>query len=321
MSSPARPRVFVSAPLLGDGVARLTAVADVVVGETGVGVAKMPDREFDAIVALLTDRIDRAFLAETPRVRLVANVAVGVDHVDLDACRERGVRVTHTPDVLTDATADLTFALILAAARRVAEGDRMVRRGEFPAWTLGTMLGSAVHHRTLGLVGLGRIGRAVARRARGFSMPILYHQRHRADAALEQELGATWAPLDELCARADVVSLHCPLTPETRGLFDGARFARMKPGSIFVNTARGGCVDEAALARALRDGPLGAAGLDVFRDEPHVEPSLRDAPNAVLTPHVGSAERATRTAMADVAVANVLAWIAGQPLPTPFPGH
>ncbi len=319
----ARPRVFVSAPLLGDGVARLEAVADVTVGETGVGVSALGADELarvDALVALLTDRIDEDLLARAPRLRLVANVAVGVDHVDLDACRAHGVRVTHTPDVLTDATADLTFALILAAARRVCEGDRLVHEGAFPRWTLGTMLGAAVHHRTLGLVGMGRIGQAVARRARGFAMHVLYHQRSALPAEREAELGATRVELDELLERSDVVSLHCPLTAETRRLFDAARFAKMKPGAIFVNTARGGCVDERALADALASGRVGAAGLDVFADEPRVDPALLRAPTAVLTPHVGSAESATREAMASLAVANVLAWISGAPLPTPYPG-
>ncbi len=312
-----RRRVFVSAPLLGDGVARLEARCDVVVGRTSVGVAELPTGPFDAIVSMLTDRIDDALLARLPGLALVANVAVGVDNVDLAACRARGVAVTNTPDVLTDATADLAFALLLAAARRVAEGDRLLRAGTFPPWTLETMLGTTVHHRTIGIVGFGRIGRAVARRARGFEMNVLYTQRHRAPAAVEADLGATHVSLDELTARSDFVTLHCPLTPETRGLFGEARFAAMKPGAIFVNTARGGCVDEAALARALARGHLGGAGLDVFAAEPAVDPALLAEPRVVLTPHVGSAELATRTAMARVAVDNVVAWLSGSPLLTP----
>lgn len=310
-------RVFVSAPLLGDGVARLRGRCEVLVGRPHVGVRELDVASVEAIVALLTDRIDDALLARAPRLALVANVAVGVDNVDLAACRARGVAVTNTPDVLTDATADLAFGLLLAAARRVAEGDRLLRAGTFPRWTLETMLGTAVHHRTIGIVGLGRIGRAVARRARGFEMTVLYTQRSRAPAEVEAELAAERVSLDELTARADFVSLHCPLTEETRGLFGEARFAAMKRGAIFVNTARGGCVDEAALARALASGHLAGAGLDVFAAEPAVDAALLAEPRAVLTPHVGSAELATRTAMADLAVDNVLAWLDGRPLLTP----
>jgi glyoxylate reductase len=267
---------------------------------------------FEAIVSVVTDRIDAALLARAPRLRIVANVAVGYDNIDVEACTARGIVVTNTPGVLTEATADLAFSLLLAAARRVAEGDRLVRRGAFAGWTPTFLLGSRVHGSTLGLVGLGRIGQAMARRARGFGMRVLYAARTRAAADIERALGTRHAPLDELFEQADFVSLHCPLTAETRHVVNAARLARMKPGGVLVNTARGACVDEEALARALRGGPLAAAGLDVFEDEPRVHPDLLALDNVVLAPHIGSADRPTRAAMAALAVDSVLAVLAGQ---------
>jgi glyoxylate reductase len=314
-------RVFVSCPLPGDGVIRLSREHDVVLGaehegvrgETFAGAAG----SLDAIVALLTDRVDAALLARAPRLRVVANVAVGVDNVDLAACRARGVVVTNTPGVLTEATADLAFGLLIDAARRISEGDRLVRRGAFPGWTPSFLVGARVHGATLGVVGLGRIGQAMARRARGFGMHVLYASRAPIAPHLERALGATHVPVDDLFARADFVSLHCPLTPDTRHLVNAGRLARMRPGSVLVNTARGGCVDEAALAEALARGPIGAAGLDVFEDEPRVHPALLALENVVLAPHVGSADRPTREAMARTAAENVLAVLAARPPLTP----
>lgn len=305
--------VFVSGTLPGGGVAALRAAHQVVTAEEGVRSAAFEACRADviAIVALLTDRIDAAFLDRSPALRIVANVAVGVDNVDLAACKARGVVVTNTPDVLTEATADLAFGLLLAAARRIAEGDRLVRAGGFSGWTPTFMLGAPVHGATLGVVGFGRIGRAVVLRARGFGMNVLYTQRTRASA--EAEGAAVHVGLDELVARADFVSIHCPLTPATTHLFDAERLARMKPGSILVNTARGPIVDEAALASALEHGPLAAAGLDVFEHEPAVHPALLARPNAVLAPHIGSADRPTREAMASRAIDNVLEVLAGRP--------
>jgi lactate dehydrogenase-like 2-hydroxyacid dehydrogenase len=218
--------------------------------------------------------------------------------------------------VLTEATADLAFALMLAAARRVGEGDSIVRRGEFPGWTPTTLLGAPVHGASLGIVGLGRIGGAVARRARGFGMHVFYTQRRRLDETLERALGATFLPVDELFRACDFVTIHCPLTPETHHIASRERLASMKPGSTLVNTSRGPCVDEAALADALSNGPLGAAGLDVFEREPTVEPRLLAMPNVVLTPHIGSADRRTREAMAALAADNVIAFAQGKPLLT-----
>jgi len=303
-------RVFVSHRLPGTAVDQLrTAGHDVTVGEAGLTDPAFEPGAVDALVVLLTERVDAALLARCPRLRIVANVAVGVDNVDLAACAARGVVVTHTPGVLTEATADFAFGLVLAAARRIAEGDRMVRGGEWTGWSPRLLLGARVHGATLGVVGLGRIGRAMARRARGFGMQVLYTQRNRLPPEMERALGARHVDLDGLFALADVVSLHCPLTPETRHLVDARRLALMKPGALLVNTARGGCVDEAALAEALARGPLAGAALDVFEDEPRVNASLLARPNVVLTPHVASAELPTREAMAEMAADEVVAYL------------
>jgi glyoxylate reductase len=312
--------VFVSGTLPGEAIVRLRTEHDVVQAEDGIradAFAAVAQR-VEAIVALLTDRIDEALLARCPKLRVVANVAVGVDNVDLAACKARGVVVTNTPDVLTEATADLAIGLLLDAARRITEGDRLVRAGGFTGWTPTFMLGARVHGATLGIVGFGRIGRAVARRARGFGMHVLYTQRSRLAEPLERALGATYvASVDDLLAHADFVSLHCPLTAETRHLFGKERLAKMKAGSILVNTARGPIVDESALAHALDKGPLAAAGLDVYEDEPRVDPALLARPNVVLAPHIGSADAVTRAAMAATAIANAVAVLSGQPPLTP----
>lgn len=308
--------VFVSGTLPGDAVTVLRETFEVVTDDGGIAspaFAACAER-VRGIVALLTDRIDAAVLARTPKLAVVGNVAVGVDNIDLAACSVRGVIVTNTPDVLTEATADLTFALLLAAARRVVEGDRLVRSGGFSGWTPSLMLGTRVHGMKLGIIGFGRIGRAVARRARGFGMHVGYTQRNRAPEPLERVLGATFVPsLDALCATSNAVTIHCPLTNETRHLFSAPRLAKMLPGSVLVNTARGAIVDEGALADALAGGPLAAAGLDVFEDEPHVHPKLLALPNVVLAPHIGSADRTTREAMASLAAANVIRVLGGQP--------
>jgi len=313
-------KVFVTCPLPGDAIERIERACDVVVGEPARGVRSeaftKDAASFEAILALLTDAIDEPLLERCPRVRLVANMAVGVDNVDLRACHARGVVVTNTPGVLTEATADLAFALMLAAARRVVEGDGIVRRGDFPGWTPTTLLGAPVHGATLGIVGLGRIGQAVARRARGFGMHVCYTQRTRLDEKLERALGASFATIDEVFSGCDFVSIHCPLTPETQHIASHARIASMKPGSVLVNTARGPCVDEVALAEALEKGPLAAAGLDVFEREPEVDARLSARTNAVLTPHIGSADRRTRAAMAALAADNVIAFARGEPLLT-----
>jgi glyoxylate reductase len=317
------PSIFVSAPLPGRAVEQLREVADVTVGASGVGVrgGAFLDaaQEFDGILSLLTDTIDDGLLRRAPRVRVVANMAVGFDNVDVDACRARGVVVTNTPGVLTEATADFAFGLLLAAARRIAEADRLVRRGEFQGWLPTLLLGAQVHGTTLGLVGFGRIGQAMARRARGFGMHVLYTQRTRLAPALEKALGATYASVDDVFEGSDVVSLHCPLTAETRHIASATRLSRMRRGSILVNTARGPCVDEGALLQALRDGPLGAAALDVFEGERatrvDIAPDLLALPNVVFAPHIASADETTRASMAETAAANLLAFLRGAPPP------
>jgi glyoxylate reductase len=313
-------RVFVSCPLPGDAVERIRSEADVIVGEHGLDVRSPAFAEhaasLDAVLTLLTDVVDDALLARMPKIRLIANMAAGVDNVDLAACKRRNIAVTNTPDVLTDATADFAFALLLAAARRVTEADALLRRNEVPGWTPTSLLGVSVFGSALGIVGFGRIGQAMARRARGFGMHVFYAQRRRLDERVERALGATFADVDTLFRSCDFVSLHCPLTDETRHIVCRERLASMKVGSVLVNTARGACVDEEALAEALEHGPLGAAGIDVFEHEPLVSPRLLALTNVVLTPHIASADRRTREAMARLAADNVIAFIRGAPLVT-----
>jgi glyoxylate reductase len=255
-------------------------------------------------------------LALLPDLRLVANFGVGFDQVDIAACARRGVAVTNTPGVLDDATADLAFALLLAAQRRIVVGDRQIRAGEWQNGWQGAQFGTDVSGSTLGIVGLGRIGKAFARRARGFDMRILYAQRHRLAPDEERELGVEWRELDALLAEADAVTLHVPLSAETTGLLDATRLALLRDGACLVNTARGDVVDEPALVRELVSGRI-RAGLDVFVHEPSVPEQLLALPNVVLTPHVGSATQATREAMTRLAVENVLAVAAGRPPLTP----
>ena len=280
-------------------------------------IAELADAE--ALICLLTDRVDCALFDAAPNLRVVGNVAVGYENVDVGTASERGIVVTNTPDVLTEATADLTFALLLAAARRVAEGDATVRRGDLPAWGLDQPLtGSGVHGKVLGIVGMGRIGTAVARRGRlGFGMRVIYHNRTRSEAA-ERELGAERVEFEKLLEASDYVCVHVPLTGETRHLFDREAFRRMRPTAILVNVARGPVVDEEALVRALEEGDIAGAGIDVYEHEPEVHPSLlRLHQRVVLTPHLGSATHETRHAMAVLAVDNVLTVLRGEPPVTP----
>jgi glyoxylate reductase len=267
------------------------------------------------LITMLSDRIDGSFLdAVGPSLHVVANYAVGFDNVDLDACRQRGIRVTNTPGVLTEATADLAWALILAAARRVAEGDRLVRAGQWQGWAPVQLLGLELNGATLGILGAGRIGSAVARRSTGFRMRVLYTDT-RSNAELERDVGAERVDLDRLLAESDVLSVHIPMTPEARHLIGAAQFQVMKPTAILVNTARGPIVDEAALVVALRAGQIAAAGLDVYEDEPRLTPGLAELPNVVLLPHLGSATTTTRSRMAAMAAENVVAVLAGREPP------
>ncbi|OXM47633.1 D-glycerate dehydrogenase [Amycolatopsis thailandensis] len=273
-------------------------------------------REFvrgaSAIVGMLHDRIDGSVAdAAGSGLKVVANVAVGYDNIDVPALAGRGITVTNTPGVLTDATADLTFGLILAVTRRLGEGERLIRSRTPWSFHLGFLLGSSVRDKTLGIVGLGKIGQAVARRALAFGMRIVYSGRSRAAEDVEKALGAKYVPFEELLAVSDVVSLHCPLTPETRHLIDADALRSMKPGAYLINTTRGPVVHEAALADALEAGEIAGAALDVFEAEPEVEPRLLDRENVVLTPHLGSATVETRTAMAVLAAENVASVLTG----------
>ena len=264
-----------------------------------------------ALICLLTDRVDAEVLDAAKDLRIVANIAVGHNNIDVDVCRARGLIVTNTPDVLTNACADFTWALILGITRRIGEAERQLRRGEWKGWALDHMLGMELRGKRLGLVGVGRIGRAVAERAPAFGMNVVYHTRRPVDMAAE------YLPLDRLLATADVVSLHCPLTPETHHLIDQKALTRMKRTAYLINTARGPVVDEAALAWGLQQRLIAGAALDVYEKEPEVHPDLLGLDNVMLIPHIASATTETRTAMADLAVSNVLAVLNGAPPPTP----
>jgi glyoxylate/hydroxypyruvate/2-ketogluconate reductase len=275
--------------------------------------ARLQDKE--GVLVAGGDRIDEALLQACPRLRAVCNCGVGYNNIDVDACTRRGILATNTPGVLDDTTADLGFTLILSAARRVAEADRYVRSGRWGRWMNDLLLGVDVHHATLGIVGMGRIGRAVARRARGFDMRILYCNRTRAAQEVEHALGATAVGLDELLSSADFVCLTLPYSPAVHHMIGARELALMKPSAVLVNIARGGIVDEDALVAALREHRIGAAGLDVYEGEPAVKPSLLELDNTVLLPHIGSATRATRVAMGLCAAGNLRAALYGETPP------
>ena len=275
----------------------------------------------DAIVSLLTERVDAELLdAAGPQLKVVSNVAVGYDNIDVPACTERGIIATNTPGVLTEATADIAFGLILMATRRLGEGERLIRAGQPWKWGMFFLLGSSLQGKTLGIVGMGGIGIATARRAKAFGMEIVYQSRSEIDPAIADELGARRVELDELLAVSDVVSLHCPYGPNTHHLIGAEQLAAMKDTAYLVNTARGPIIDEAALALALRENQIAGAGLDVFEQEPKVHPWLLELENVALVPHLGSATVETRTAMAVLAASNTLAVLGGEQPPTPING-
>jgi glyoxylate reductase len=270
-------------------------------------------KDKDGLLTILTERVDDELLdAAGPRLKIVANHAVGFDNIDVPACTRRGVLVTNTPDVLTEATADLAWSLILATVRRVAEGDRFLRARTPWIWGPQMMLGHDLYGKTLGIVGCGRIGRAVARRGIGFGMRVVYTDAARLPDAVEDEFHVEWRELQALLSESDVVSVHVPLTPETRHMFSAEAFGAMKPTAVLVNTARGPIVDEAALAEALRTGEIFAAGLDVYEHEPEVPEALLGLENITLLPHLGSATIETRTAMGLLAVENLFAGLGGE---------
>jgi glyoxylate reductase len=309
---------LIARTLLPAGVERLAGKCDITEGGLDVAPDELLElaRGVDAIVADPAVVVDEKLLdAAGPQLRVVANFAVGYDNVDLDACRRRGIAVTNTPDVLTNATAELALALTLAAARRMTEAQADLRGGRWRGWDPGAYLGLELSGATFGIVGLGRIGRRYAELVGGFAGEILYTSRtHEPDA--EVELGVTQAPLEELLRSADVVSLHLPATPETAGLIGAHELSAMKPDAVLVNTSRGPLVDSMALARALREGEIGAAGLDVYEHEPEVPRALLEAPRCVLLPHIGSATTRARDGMARLAADNVLAVLAGEQPPS-----
>ncbi|HEY8869587.1 MAG TPA: D-glycerate dehydrogenase [Candidatus Limnocylindrales bacterium] len=318
-----RPRVFVSRAIPDDGLRPVVEACDARVWEQEV---EPPRDELlraiegcDGVLTLLTERVDDEFLDRAGAgLKVVSNFAVGFDNIDVPACTARGIAVGNTPGVLTDTTADLAFALLMAAARRVAEGDRYVRAGRWLTWGPMLLLGTDVYGSTLGIVGFGRIGQALARRASGFGMTVLYHDVDELPADVTGPLGATYVPLDELFATSDFISLHVNLTPETRHLIDAAALRKMKPSAVLVNTSRGPVVDQAALHAALRDGVIWAAALDVTDPEPMpVDDPLLSLENCLIVPHIASASRVTRGKMAAMAAANLLAGARGERLPTP----
>jgi glyoxylate reductase len=310
--------VLITRRLPAASVARLALHHDV---DLHAGEAPLPVEELherlcgkDAVVVLLPDRMDKdAIDAAGPSLKVIANVAVGYDNLDVSYARARGVVCTNTPGVLTDATADLTWALILGITRRMGEGERLIRSNGWKGWTFDFMLGSGLQGKVLGIVGAGRIGRAVAERGKAFGMSVAVSSRRDP-----QWPGATYLPLERLIPEADVLSLHVPMTPETRHLVDKTALTRMKRSAYLINTTRGPVVDEAALAWALREHLIAGAALDVFEREPEVHPDLLGLENVMMVPHLGSATRETRTAMADLAIDNVLAVLSGQPAVSPI---
>jgi lactate dehydrogenase-like 2-hydroxyacid dehydrogenase len=318
-----KPRVFVSRVIPDEGLARVREATDATIWDDELP----PPRDrllaavegCDGILTLLTDRVDDELLDRAgPQLKVVSNFAVGFDNIDVAACTRRKIPVGNTPGVLTETTADLAWALLMAAARRLPEGDHYVRAGKWKTWGPMLLMGPDVHGATLGIVGFGRIGQAMARRARGFGMRIVYHDLQRVPKAVEAEFDATYMTLEGLLAESDFVSLHTVLSPETKGLINAERLGWMKPTAILVNTSRGPVVDSDALVAALRDGTIAAAALDVTDPEPlPADHPLVGLDNCLVVPHIASASRATRDKMASMAAANLLAGLRGDRLPTP----
>ncbi|HEX3264381.1 MAG TPA: D-glycerate dehydrogenase [Candidatus Limnocylindrales bacterium] len=318
-----KPKVFVSRVIPEEGLARVREATDATVWEDDLP----PPREqllsavegCEGILTLLTDRVDDELLDRAgPQLKVVSNFAVGFDNIDVPACTRRGLPVGNTPGVLTETTADLAWALLMAAARRLVEGDRYVREGKWKTWGPMLLMGPDVHGATIGIVGFGRIGQAVARRAKGFGMRIVYHDLQRVPKQVEAEFDATYMTLEGLLHESDFVSLHTVLSPETKGLLNAERLGWMKPTAVLVNTSRGPVVDSMALVDALRDGTIAAAALDVTDPEPlPADHPLVSLDNCLIVPHIASASRATRGKMASMAAANLLAGLRGERLPTP----
>lgn len=304
-------RIFVTRSLPGDALENIKDRFDVTVYPLDRTITKDELitylKDADALVSMLSDPIDKEVIDAGEKLKVIANYAVGYNNIDVEAATNRGIAVVNTPDVLTEASADLAWALLLAVSRRLIEGDTMTRAGRFRGWAPELLLGVPVYGQTLGIIGAGRIGQAVARRAKGFGMRILYHNRNRLPEQVERDLGMNYASLDELLKESDFVSLHCPLTAETRHLIGPRELKMMKSTAVLINTARGPVVDEHALLDALRKKQIFGAGLDVFEREPLLTPGLADLPNVVLTPHIGSADTRTRLAMVDMILNDITA--------------
>ncbi len=316
-----RPRIFVTQPVADSAIARLRKVARVTVNPDASRIISKKAlvagvRRCDILFSLLHDRVDRQAIAANAHLRAIASQSITPDNIDVAEATRRGIVVTVVPPIVAEATADIAFGLMLMAARRMVEGDRLVHKGRFPGSQSSHLAGTAVYGKTLGLIGGGgRIGRALARRARGFDMRVLYWSPRRKPESLEREAGMSYAPLDSLLAQSDFVSIHSPLTPATRHQVGARELARMKHTAFLINTARGAIVDEAALARALARGQIAGAGLDVFEHEPKVTPALLRLKNVVATPHLGSAVVEVREQMANIVVDNILALLAGKTPP------
>lgn len=313
-----RPRVFVTQPIAESALARLRAVADVEVNPDSSQVLAKDKliaavKRCDILLSLLHDTVDRDVLAANPRLKAVSSMNITQDRIDLAAATELGIPVTNIPAIVTDATADIGFGLLLAVARNIAQGDKLFRAGVYPGSQSNHLAGAAVSGRTLGLVGFGRIGQAMARRGRGFGMTIVYADPRRLPSAEEEKFGASHRGFDDLLREADFVSLHPQLSPDTRHLMSDRQFGLMKPTAFVINTSRGPVIDEAALIRALKEKKIAGAGLDVYEHEPRVAPELIAMPNVVLTPHLGSAVLSLREGMANVVVDNTIALIEGRP--------
>src|SRR5277367_1663078 len=311
----AKPKVLATRPLFPAAQEILNAGCDVEYWTNPERISRdellrrVKDKE--GLVCLLTEKVDTGLLNAAPKLRIAANVAVGFDNIDVAACTKRSVVATNTPGVLDETTADFAWTLMMAVARRIGEGEALARSGNWTGWDLDQLVGTDVWGKTLGIVGFGRIGRAMARRAIGFQMKVVYADAVRAPEAVEKELNATYRGMSDLLAESDYVTLHVPLLSETRGMFDSPRFYKMKPTAYLINTSRGAVIDEAALVHALETGKIAGAALDVFENEPFILPGLK-RPNVVLAPHIASASIETRTKMACMAAENVVAMFKGQ---------
>lgn len=316
-------RIVVTRPVTEEALSLLRPRAELKIGPADPPLPTRDEvremvRDADVVYTLPANPLDAEAIGGAQKLRMIATMGTGFDNIDIAAAKKRGIPVTYAPGILDETTADGAFGLLIAAARRFGEAERVLRAGEWKGWGPGQFLGQDVHHATLGIVGMGRIGRQIARRASGFEMRVIYYDERRNDQA-ERELSVVYVPLDRLLAESDIISVHVPLMPSTRHLIDAEALRKMKPSAVLINTSRGPVIDERALAEALRDGVIAAAGLDVYEREPRVEPLLLELENVVLLPHIASASERTRTRMAVRAAQNILAFLDGKPLLDPVP--